>query len=97
MLHRVEVAGSIPNGMNADASDGASVHGTARSGPPSGWINSLAGGGGAAAGIGGQSTLSRKSGKDKTQKDDRGRARDRNRAGQMSRAFCDTSFRRTGN
>jgi hypothetical protein len=30
---------------------------------PTAWINALAGGGGAAAGVGGQSTISRKSGK----------------------------------
>ena len=70
---RVEVAGSIPNGMNTDVSDAASAHGTARSGPPSGWVNALAAGGGATAGIGGQSTLSRKSGKEKTLTDHRRR------------------------
>ena len=53
----------MQNGINNDSNDVGSLYGTTRSGPPSGWINALAGGGGAAAGIGGQSTLSRKSGK----------------------------------
>ncbi|CAF3971511.1 unnamed protein product, partial [Rotaria sp. Silwood1] len=42
-----------------DRSDSSS-----RTGAPTGWINSLAGGGGVVAGVGGQSTLSRKSGND---------------------------------
>ncbi|CAF4661842.1 unnamed protein product, partial [Rotaria magnacalcarata] len=44
---------------NNDVSDSSS-----KAGAPSGWINSLAGGGGVVAGAAGQSTLSRKSGKD---------------------------------
>lgn len=62
----LELGNSIPNGINGDTSDGASNYGTIRSAPTSGWINALAGGGGgggAASGVGGQSTLSRKSGK----------------------------------
>ena len=54
----------MQNGINNDSNDVGSLYGTTRSGPPSGWINALAAGGGAAAGIGTQSTLSRKSGKD---------------------------------
>jgi hypothetical protein len=54
----------MPNGLNHDTSDAASLYGTTKSGAPTGWINALAGGGGAAAGVGGQSTLSRKSGKE---------------------------------
>jgi hypothetical protein len=54
---------SLSNGSSGDNNDTASTYGTTRSAPPSGWINALAGGGGATAGIGGQSTLSRKSGK----------------------------------
>jgi len=42
---------------NNDTSDSLS-----KIGAPTGWINALAGGGGAAAGVGGQSTISRKSG-----------------------------------
>ncbi|CAF4139791.1 unnamed protein product [Rotaria sp. Silwood2] len=53
----VDIENVLSNGNYInDASDGSS-----RTGAPTGWINSLAGGGGVVAGVGGQSTLSRKS------------------------------------
>ena len=57
LFYLVDFNYSLPNGYN-DASDTSS-----KSGVPTGWINTLAGGeGAAAAGAGGQSTISRKSG-----------------------------------
>ncbi|CAF3354648.1 unnamed protein product [Rotaria socialis] len=66
----VELDRVLMNGHhNNDVSDSSS-----KAGAPSGWINSLAGGGGAAAGAVGQSTLSRKSGSAKhTEKSHDGR------------------------
>jgi hypothetical protein len=52
----VDIGSSIPNGLNNEGNDAASLYGTTKSGPPTGWINVSAGGG--------QSTLSRKSGKE---------------------------------
>ncbi len=61
----MDVGNSIPNGLSNEINDGASLYGTTKSGQPTGWINALAGGGsGAVAGVSGQSTLSRKSGKE---------------------------------
>ncbi|CAF1047050.1 unnamed protein product [Rotaria sordida] len=54
---------SIPNGINNETIDAASLYGTTKSGTTSGWINALAGSSaGVVQGVGGQSTLSRKSG-----------------------------------
>lgn len=58
-LFIVQLDNALTNGhYSNEASDTSS-----KTGAPSGWINSLAGGGGVVAGVGGQSTISRKSGK----------------------------------
>jgi hypothetical protein len=54
----VDAENALANGhSNIDRSDSSS-----KISAPTGWINALAGGGGAVAGVGGQSTMSRKSG-----------------------------------
>ena len=57
----VDIGSSIPNGLNNEANDAASLAGTTKAGA-SGWTNALVTGG--APGVSGQSTLSRKSGKE---------------------------------
>jgi hypothetical protein len=63
ILCLVNIENPLPNGHHNNASDTSSNHRTGKNGAPAGWIYALAGGGGAAAGVGGQSTISRKSGK----------------------------------
>ncbi|CAF3557038.1 unnamed protein product [Rotaria sp. Silwood1] len=59
----IDASNSIPNGLNHETIDAASLYGTTKSGPTSGWINTLAGSSaGAVQGVSVQSTLSRKSG-----------------------------------
>jgi hypothetical protein len=58
----VDIGSSMSNGLNNEANDAASLAGTTKAGASSGWINASAAGG--VAGVSGQSTLSRKSGKE---------------------------------
>ena len=60
----VDIVSSIPNGVSSETVDSASLHGTTKSGATSGWINTLTSSSGTMAGISGQSTLGRKSGKE---------------------------------
>jgi hypothetical protein len=53
----VDVGSSIPNGLNNEMNDAASLYGANKSGAPNAWIN-------VGVGVNGQSTLSRKSGKE---------------------------------
>jgi hypothetical protein len=58
-LYLVNINNSLPNGYYTNGAGDASPRG----GAPTGWINALAGGGGAVAGVGGQSAISQKSGR----------------------------------
>jgi hypothetical protein len=53
----VDVGSSIPNGLNNEMNDTTSLYGTNKGGVPNAWIN-------VGGGVNGQSTLSRKSGKE---------------------------------
>ncbi len=54
----MDVGSSIPNGLNNEMNDAASLYGANKSGAaPNAWIN-------VGVGVNGQSTLSRKSGKE---------------------------------
>jgi hypothetical protein len=64
VLYLVDVGNSVPNGLNNEGNDAGSLYGTTKSGPPTGWVNALASGSTAAPGVSGQSTISRKSGKE---------------------------------
>ncbi len=53
----MDVGSSIPNGLNNEMNDTTSLYGTNKGGVPNAWIN-------VGGGVNGQSTLSRKSGKE---------------------------------
>ena len=53
----MDINSSIPNGLNNEMNDAASLYGQHKSGAPNAWING-------GVGVNGQSTLSRKSGKE---------------------------------
>ena len=63
-MYLVDVGNSVPNGLNSDGNDAASLYGTTKSGAPTGWTNVLASGSAPAVGVSGQSTISRRSGKE---------------------------------
>lgn len=57
----MDIGSSLPNGHSSDLNDAMSIYGASKSGKAVGLINTM-------AGVSGQSTLSRKSGKTITQK-----------------------------